>query len=97
MLVRLDRNSVAAGDDVYSHVVLREIDGRRPLERVVAELMRDGYLPRISGGSSCWVMRRARQDERIGIATMQDRSLQVFRLEGLASLLVHEIGPPRRS
>jgi len=67
VLIRLDRDSVAAGDDVESHEEIREVDGRRPLERLVADLIWNGYIPSTQGGWSCWVLRRTRRGEPLGL------------------------------
>ncbi|MEO6989317.1 MAG: hypothetical protein ABI239_11800 [Aquihabitans sp.] len=92
MLIRLDRDSVAAGDDVDSHEEMREVDGRQPLERFVAELFRDGYLPRISGGKASWVMRRSRRAEPLGVAATKYSEMHVFRLTETDSLDLNEVG-----
>jgi hypothetical protein len=81
MLIRLDRDSVAARDDVEAHDEQREVDGRRPLERFIADLVWDHYLPAIQGGQSCWVLRRSRKGEPLGVVR-----IRYGRFEGLQLL-----------
>ncbi len=80
MRVHLDRDSVAAGDDVEAHHEVRELDGRRPLERVVAELVRDRYLPRIQGGRACWILRRGRRGDALGVLRIRYGEFDGLRL-----------------
>ena len=84
VLIRLDRDSVAAGDDVEAHDEQRDVDGRRPLERFVSELVWDHYLPAIQGGRSCWILRTSRGGAPLGVVR-----IQYGRFDGLR-LLRHE-------
>ena len=69
VIIRLDRDSVAAGDDVESHDLEREVDQRRPFERFVHDLIWDGYLPTPAspGGRSTWVARKERRGEPLAV------------------------------
>src|SRR4051794_38133295 len=80
MRIGLYRDSVAAGDDVESHDETRDVDGRRPLERFVAELVRDRYLPSIHGGQSCWILRTSRRGEALGVVGVRYGEFQALRL-----------------
>ena len=71
VLIRLDRDSVAAGDDVEPHEEDREVDARRPLDRFIVELVRDHYLPQIQGGQSCWIVRTQRRGQALGVASVR--------------------------
>lgn len=57
MLVLIDRDSVAAGDDVFSHAFEHEVAPQRRVDQLVTELVENGYLPSISGGKACWIVR----------------------------------------
>jgi hypothetical protein len=70
---------VAAGDDVEAHDEVRDIDGRRPLERVVAELVRDRYLPSIQGGRACWILRTSRRGDALGVVRIRYGEFAGFR------------------
>lgn len=70
LLLHLDRDSVAAGDDADSHAEERAVDERVPLERFIALLLRDGYLPAIQGARSTWVIQRSRKGEPLGVVAM---------------------------
>ncbi len=78
--LQLDRDSVAAGDDVVAHEERREVDGRRPLEQLVAELVVDHFLPRIQGGRSCWILRVSRGGDPIGVVRIRDGRFEGLRL-----------------
>ena len=80
MLIQLDRDSVAAGDDVDPHAESREVDGRRPLERFVADLVWDRYLPQIQGGRSCWIVRTSRRGAAFGVVRIRYGEFQGLRL-----------------
>jgi hypothetical protein len=67
MRMRLSRDSVAAGDDVESHDEIREVDPRRPLERLVRELHRDHYLASIQGGRATWIVRTSKNGEALAV------------------------------
>jgi len=60
VLIHLSRESVAAGDDVESHDQDVEVDNRRSLVLVLADITRDGYLPLIQGGRATWLVRANR-------------------------------------
>lgn len=60
----------------------------------VGDHRRDGYLPRISGGKACWVMRRSRRAEPLGVPATRYSELHVFRLTETDSLDLHEVGDP---
>jgi hypothetical protein len=75
VLLHLDRDSVAAGDDVDSHVEERAVDERVPLGRSVGLLLRDGYLPAIEGGRSTWVIRRSRMGEPLAVVSVRSGEL----------------------
>lgn len=76
----LDRDSVAAGDDVEAHEERREVDGRRPLERFVAELVVENYLPSIQGGRSCWIVRTSRGGTALGVVRIRYGHFDSLRL-----------------
>jgi hypothetical protein len=69
VLIRLSRDSVAAGDDLESHDQELEVDGRRPLARFVYDLVRDHYLPSIQGGNATWIVRTSRQGTVLGVVS----------------------------
>ena len=50
MDMRLDRDSVAAGDDVEAHARELSVDPRRLFVSFLREIVSDGYLPLIEGG-----------------------------------------------
>lgn len=80
MIIRIDRDSVTAGDDLETHVDEREVDQRRPFERFVHDVIRDGYLPAIQGGRSTWVARRARRGEALAVIAIRFGRLDFVRL-----------------
>lgn len=92
VLLRLSRDSVAAGDDVVSHDEDRVVDRRRPLERFVAELFRDGYLPSIQGGRATWILRTGIRGEAIGVAATRVGRLDSFRLTVGRGIDLGEVG-----
>ena len=67
--------------------MLKHVDGRRPLERFVSELVWDHYLPSIQGGRSCWILRTSRRGEPLGVLR-----IRYFRFDGLR-LLHHDASP----
>lgn len=78
VLLRLDRDSVAASDDVESHDEVREVDGR--WQWVVAELVRDRYLPSIQGGRACWILRTSRRGDALGVVRIRYGEFDGLRL-----------------
>lgn len=76
----LDRDSVAAGDDVETPGERREVDGRRPLERFVAELVVEHYLPSIQGGRACWILRTNRGGTALGVVGIRHGRFDSLRL-----------------
>ena len=92
MIIRLDRDSVAAGDDVEGHDVDWEADARRPLERFVHDLVKGGYLPGIQGGRSTWVARGTRRGEPFAVLAIRFGRLDSMRLVGRAALDLGQVG-----
>ena len=61
MHIRVDRESVAAGDDGVAHDRVLEIPDGLDLEAVIAHVLRDYELPSIGGGKATWVVVSSRQ------------------------------------
>jgi hypothetical protein len=56
MRVRVDRDSVGAGDDVDPHDVVLDLPAAETLEVLVASVLRAYELPRIQGGKATWCL-----------------------------------------
>ena len=69
--ILLSRDSVAAGDDVESHDLEIEVDERRNLSTFIQMTVRDGYLPRISGGKATWVCMSGRRGRPLAVVAEQ--------------------------
>mgnify|MGYP003578192385 CR=1 FL=1 len=69
--LRLDRHSVAAGDDATAHDEVIQVDGRRPVSLVIAQNDLSGYLAPIHSRRATWVARRARRGDPIAVVAQQ--------------------------
>jgi hypothetical protein len=76
--ILLSRDSVAAGDDVESHDLEIEVDERRNLSTFIQMTVRDGYLPRISGGNATWVCMSGRRGRRLAVVAEQWKTPQLI-------------------
>jgi hypothetical protein len=56
MKVRVNRDSVCAGDDVDAHDVLLDLPDAETLDALVASILRAYELPRIQGGKATWCL-----------------------------------------
>jgi hypothetical protein len=92
MRMRLSRDSVAAGDDVESHDEIREVDPRRPLERLVRELHRDHYLASIQGGRATWIVRTSKNGEALAVFGTRYGDADTFRLVKRTGMDLSEVG-----
>jgi hypothetical protein len=54
MEFHVDRDSVAAGDDVESHARRFTFPDGLAIEEVVERIVASGYLPMIAGGAATW-------------------------------------------
>ena len=78
----LSRDSVAAGDDVESHDLEIEVDERRNLSTFIQMTVRDGYLPRISGGNATWVCTSGRRGRPLAVVAEQWKTPQLIVASG---------------
>lgn len=58
--LRLDRDSVCAGDDCVSHSARREVEASAPIAEVLQDVI-NGYLPTVAGPAT-WVARVSGQE-----------------------------------
>jgi hypothetical protein len=65
--MRLDRDSVAAGDDVEAHARELSVDPRRLFVSFLREIVSDGYLPLIEGGHATWIVRTSRRGDPLAV------------------------------
>jgi len=56
MMVRVDRDSVAMGDDIHPHDETIELPDGTPLADVVADLLERRFLASIAGGRATWIL-----------------------------------------
>jgi hypothetical protein len=90
--MHLSRDSVAAGDDIESHDAERDVDGRRPIERFVRELLRDRYLPSIQGGNATWIVRTSRQGRAIALVSTKHGDPEPLRWIAGSDMDLLEVG-----
>jgi hypothetical protein len=67
MIVRLDRDSVSAGDDVEAHDREVVVDERKPLRLFLRDVTREKFLPLIQGGRATWIVRTARTGPALAV------------------------------
>lgn len=60
MLIKVDRHSVAAGDDADPHMQNFDLPGDTSLADVVSHVVTTGYLPGITGGEATWILKAGR-------------------------------------
>src|SRR6476660_9684717 len=56
MMISVDRDSVAAGDDVDLHLTTVDLPEDTPLAEVVAHILGSRFLASIAGGKATWVL-----------------------------------------
>jgi hypothetical protein len=71
VLLHVDRDSVAAGDDDDPHALSIEIDAAMPMASVLTRLNDDKYLPQIYGGEATWVVRSERRGRALAVIAQQ--------------------------
>ncbi len=54
MRVRVDRDSVCAGDDIDAHDLVLDLPDAETLDALVAAVLRAYALPQIEGGKATW-------------------------------------------
>jgi hypothetical protein len=70
--VRLDRDSVHAGDDFESHESSIVLSDSLSVEAAIAEIRSNGYLPTIAGGKATWLIESTGTGKRcIGVLAQQ--------------------------
>ncbi|MBF0387547.1 MAG: hypothetical protein HQL20_06790 [Candidatus Omnitrophica bacterium] len=52
--IYFNRNSVCAGDDVDSHIKEYEVPETLSIREIISFVIRENYLPKISGGKATW-------------------------------------------
>lgn len=57
LLIQIDRDSVAMGDDVDSHKISLHIDSSTTYLSLFKSLLKKGYIPSIQGNDVVWVLR----------------------------------------
>jgi hypothetical protein len=78
MEVTVDRDSVAAGDDLESHERTFDVDARRKFVLFLRELQRESYLAQIQGGRATWVVRDRRGGRALAVLAQQWRAPVCF-------------------
>ena len=56
MQVRIDRDSVCAGDDIEEHEELRRYEPQMKFGYVIQSILNSGFLPIFEGSSVAWVV-----------------------------------------
>jgi hypothetical protein len=56
MKVRVNRDSVCAGDDIDAHDLVLDLPDAETLEALVASVLRAYELPQIQGGKATWCL-----------------------------------------
>ena len=69
MLIRVDRGSVAAGDDADPHLKDFDLPGDTSLADAVSHVVATGYLPDVLGGRATWIVRGP--DRVLGVVAQQ--------------------------
>ena len=75
MILEIDRDSVAAGDDVGSHITTIQIDPDISVKSLIKKAEKACPLPSIYGGKATWIIFVGSNDERIcvGVTAQQWR------------------------
>jgi hypothetical protein len=68
MLIKVDRNTVAAGDDADPHAKTFDLPSGTSLADVVAHVLATHYLAAIRGGEATWILTA---DQTLGIVAQQ--------------------------
>ena len=56
IVLKVDRDSVHAGDDISSHEISMNISGDITIEELVKSAIKQCFLPSISGGNATWLV-----------------------------------------
>lgn len=92
MLVLIDRQSVAAGDDVVSHAFEHEVAPHRRVDELAVELVQHRYLPLISGGKACWIVRTQRGGQPLAVLSIVGDEINHLRFVARRPPKVVDVG-----
>jgi hypothetical protein len=72
LIVRLDRDSVHAGDDGEPHATFVHAAEDSSIGSLLEQIWKVGYLPSITGGEATWIVKSsADKDRAIGVIAQQ--------------------------
>jgi hypothetical protein len=72
LTIRLDRDSVHAGDDMEPHVELLRVGEEMSIGGLLGQIQKAGFLPSISGGEATWIVKSSADPDRpIGVVAQQ--------------------------
>jgi hypothetical protein len=72
LMVRLDRDSVHAGDDCESHATSMRAANESSIGSLLEQIRKAGFLPSISGGEATWIVKSSADPGRpIGVIAQQ--------------------------
>jgi len=72
LMVRLDRDSVHAGDDCESHATCVHATEESSIGSLLEKIRKAGFLPSISGGEATWIVKSpAGSGHPIGVVAQQ--------------------------
>ena len=91
MLIRVDRRSVAAGDDADPHLKDFDLPGDTSLADAVSHVVATGYLPGVLGGHATWIVRGT--DRVLGVVAQQWDTPR-FLVDAAQAIREFAAGPP---